>query len=71
MIRYCLSDHERELKSDEGKSRRKLWQEHRVNYTPGLLVARNWNYDNKKMMPADYIAILEVKSPASLTRFQT
>ena len=31
MIRYCLSDHERELKSDEGKSRRKLWKEHRVN----------------------------------------
>lgn len=32
-------------------------------HTPDLLVARNWNYDNKKMMPADYIAILEVKSP--------
>lgn len=47
MIRYCLSNHERELKSDEGKSRRKLWQEHRVNYTPDLLVARKWNYDNK------------------------
>lgn len=32
-------------------------------HTPDLLVVRNWYYNNMKVSPNDYIAIVEVKSP--------
>lgn len=33
------------------------------NYTPDLLLVKNWLYYNKKIPSHDYLAVVEVKSP--------
>lgn len=32
-------------------------------YTPDLLIAKNWNYHNKSKNDIEYLAVVEVKSP--------
>lgn len=32
-------------------------------YTPDLLIVRDWNYENRKIKKDNYIAVVEIKSP--------